>query len=123
MTDSKALVETWIQYQNLPKNLKEGDALFWAWEQLTDMCEKDPESAWNVIQEIIITDQSDKILASVGAGPFEDLMAKHGAQFISRVELCARLDKAFRRMLGTVWKNQMADDVWDRIRKMAPPSW
>ncbi len=92
-------------------------------EQLTDMCEEDPESAWNVIHEIIISDQSDKILASVGAGPFEDLMAKHGAQFISRVELCARLDKAFRRMLGTVWKNQMADDVWDRIRKMAPPSW
>jgi hypothetical protein len=87
------------------------------------MCEEDPESAWSVIQEIIATDQSDKILSNVGAGPLEDLMGRHGAQFIDRVEQCARSDKAFRRMLGTVWKNQIADDVWARIQKIAPPSW
>ncbi len=66
MTDSKDLVEAWIQYQSLPENAKDRDALFWAWEQVTDMCEEDPESAWNVIQDIILSDQSDKILASVG---------------------------------------------------------
>jgi hypothetical protein len=30
-----------------------------------------PETAWNVIQEITALDHSDRILANVGAGPFE----------------------------------------------------
>ena len=33
------------------------------------MCQSAPESAWNVIQEIIALDQSDEILANVGVGP------------------------------------------------------
>ena len=123
MGDSKNLAETWIQLHHLPKDSKESDALFWAWEQLTDMCDSDPESAWNVIQEIIVSDQSDQILANVGAGPFEDLMGGHGAQFIDRVERCAKSHEAFRRMLGVVWQNQIPDDVWARIKKIAPPSW
>lgn len=123
MTDARGLVQTWIKHQHLPKDSKDGDALFWAWQQLTDMCEEDPETAWNVIQEILVTDQSNNILASVGAGPFEDLMARHGAQFIDRVERGARSEKAFRRMLGTVWKTQIAEDVWGRIQKIAPQSW
>ena len=123
MTDSKRLVQNWIQYHHLPKASKDGGALFWAWQQLTDMCQKDPESAWNVIREIIVTDQSDRNLANIGAGPFEDLMGSHGAQFIDRVERCVKSDRAFRRMLGIVWKNRIADDVWARIQKIAPPSW
>jgi len=88
-----------------------------------DLCIDEPEKAWNAIQEIIALDQSDNILAMVGAGPFEDLMVHHGTLLIDRVESCARVSPPFRRMLGVVWKNEIADHVWDRLRAIAPPSW
>jgi hypothetical protein len=117
MMHDENLAEAWIRLHHLPKESSEHDALFWSWESLTDMCGSAPEMAWNVIQE------SDQILASVGAGPFEDLMVGHGARFIDRVEKCARSHSAFRRMLGVVWKNAIPDDVWNRIKAIAPPSW
>jgi hypothetical protein len=46
-----------------------------------------------------------------------------GARFIDQVESCARSDAAFKRMLGVVWKNAIADDVWNRVKAIAPPSW
>jgi hypothetical protein len=123
MVDSNNLAETWIRLHLLPKESNERESLFWAWEQLTDMCDSSPESAWKVIQEIIALDQCDQILANVGAGPFEDLLANHGEQFIERVESCARTHPAFRRMLGVVWQNKIPDDVWTRVKALAPPSW
>ena len=123
MMHPENLAEVWIRLHHLPKESSEHDALFWSWESLTDMCDSAPETAWNVIQEIIALDDSDQILANVGAGPFEDLMVGHGARFIDRVEECARSHPAFRRMLGIVWKNAIPDDVWNRIKAIAPPSW
>lgn len=126
MMDADNLADAWIRLHHLPKESRESsehDALFWSWEKLTEMCDSAPERAWSVIQEIIALDHGDEILASVGAGPFEDLMGRHGAQFIDRVEKCARAHAAFQRMLGIVWKNAIPDDVWRRIQAVAPPSW
>jgi hypothetical protein len=90
---------------------------------MDDLCDSEPATAWNVIQEIIALNPTDKILAMVGAGPFEDLMVRHGATFIAKVESCARVNSDFRRMLGIVWKNQISDDVWVRLKAVAAPSW
>jgi len=30
---------------------------------------------------------------------------------------------SFRRILGVVWQNQIPDDVWNRLKAIAPPSW
>lgn len=117
------LADAWIRFKNLPKESDARVQLEWAWEQLDDLCGTQPDSAWHVIQEIIARDQSDKILADVGAGPFEDLLVHHGARFIDKVESCARSNPAFRRMLGVVWKNAIPDDVWNRLKAIAPPSW
>jgi hypothetical protein len=59
---------------------------------------------------IISLDQSDTILANLGAGPYEDLMGNHGAQFIARIERCANQVPAFHRMPGIVRKNPVSDD-------------
>jgi hypothetical protein len=68
MMHAEDLAEVWIRLHHLPKESSEHDALFWSWEKLTKMCNSAPESAWNVIQEIIALDHSDQILANVGAG-------------------------------------------------------
>jgi hypothetical protein len=126
MNHADNLAEAWIRLHHIPKESRQSsqyDELFWSWEKLTEMCDSAPETAWDVIQEILGRDHSDQILASIGAGPFEDLMSSHGAQFIDRVEKCARTHPAFKRMLGVVWKNSISDDVWIRIQAIAPPSW
>ncbi len=117
------LADAWIRFHHLPEESEARGELEWAWERLDDLCNTEPDSAWHVIQEIIGRDQSDKILANVGAGPFEGLLVHHGPRFIDQVESCARSNPAFRRMLGVVWKNAIPDDVWNRVKAIAPPSW
>jgi hypothetical protein len=122
MNDENSLAAAWIRFQSLSKGSVEYDQLFWVVERFID-ASSEPATAWNVIQKIISLNQNDAILAMVGAGPFEDLMVHHGALLIDKVESCARASPAFRRMLGVVWKNAISDEVWDRIRAIAPPSW
>jgi hypothetical protein len=47
----------------------------------------------------------------------------HGNDWTNLVESCARANAAFKRMLGVVWKNAIADDVGNRVKAIAPPSW
>src|SRR5882724_11968931 len=65
-----------VRFQNLSKGSVEYDRPFWVVEQLDDLASTEPAAAWNIIQEIIALNQSDEILAMVGAGPFEDLMVE-----------------------------------------------
>jgi hypothetical protein len=123
MSDDNNLAAVWVRFQRLPKGSNEYDDLFWAFERMDDLCDSEPATAWNIIQEIIALNSTDNILAMVGAGPFEDLMVRHGAMFIDKVESCARVNPDFRRMLGIVWKNQISDDVWVRLKGVAAPSW
>jgi hypothetical protein len=75
-----------------------------------------PEDAWKVITAIRKVDSSDVILANLAAGPLEDLLAKHGEQFIDQVERLARRDEEFRYILTGVWgQNRMRKEVWDRL--------
>jgi len=52
----------------------------------------------------------------LSAGPIEDLLAIHGESFIERVEVEARKDPAFAKVLGGVWKNRMNDTIWARLQ-------
>src|ERR1700722_20225605 len=123
-SDNPTLVTAWIRYQRIFRSkTDEVDEFEWAMLEPADMCRDAPESAWSVVLEIISTDDSDQILADVGSGPMEDLLAYHGALAIDRVESCARSNPSFKWMLGIVWKNAIADDVWSRVKAIAPPSW
>jgi hypothetical protein len=66
------LAAVWIRFQSLPKKSPEYGHLFWVCERLDDLCRSEPAAAWNVIQEIVALNQSEVILAMLGAGPFED---------------------------------------------------
>jgi hypothetical protein len=123
VTDKRDLGASWVRFQSVPKESAEYRELEWVVEQMWDLCRAEPEKAWNAIQEIVALDQSDNILAMVGAGPFEDLMVHHGALLIDRVEACARVSPPFRRTLGVVWRNAISEHVWDRLKAIAPPSW
>ncbi len=56
---------------------------------------------------------------SLAAGPLEDLLVRHGADFIDKVELEAQRSIFFRSLLGGVWKNAIQVDVWKRVQAAA----
>jgi hypothetical protein len=45
----------------------------------------------------------------------EDLLARHGAVFIERIESKAAQNPLFRHLLAGVWRNEIAQDIWDRV--------
>jgi hypothetical protein len=119
---SDQIAETWITLYYLPEESEEREKNFWAYERLDDLCRDDPEAAWSVIEKILRRDSSDLILSNLGAGPLEDLLVAHGARFIDRIEERAAKDEKFRKLLGMVWRNEIPEDVWQRIKAVAAPS-
>lgn len=116
------LVKAWIALQYAEPKSQAHDDNFWAFTELSDLCETSPDRCWTVIQEIRRVDGSDKILANLAAGPLEDLLVQHGHRFIDAAETLAREDAQFRKLLGALWQNDVADDVWARIKRVAGPS-
>jgi predicted proteasome-type protease len=69
-----------------------------------------------LIMDIVLARHpSDKVIAGLAAGPFEDLLVYHGDAFIERVEERAREDDAFNDLLGRVWRNSMKLRIWRRV--------
>ena len=79
--------------------------------------EEHPEHAWETILKVIAEPRAQAWLAHLAAGPMENLLNQHGAEFIERVESEARGNPAFARMLAGVNKFMMPDDIWQRVQK------
>lgn len=115
--------EGWIKTHRALEGSNEYKDNFWAYSDLCDFCEKDPELCFEMIEQIRSIDHSDIILSNLAAGPLEDLLVNHGELFIDRIEKIAVSDSQMRKLLGAVWKNSMSDSVWERIKAIADDSW
>jgi hypothetical protein len=120
--DKQVLVAAWIALHHAKAKSPEYDKNFWAFTALSDLCETNPDSCWELIEEIRSSDGSDVILANLAAGPLEDLLVYHGGRFIERIEELARNDGQYRKLLGAMWQNEIPDDVWERVKRVAGPS-
>jgi uncharacterized protein DUF6869 len=117
-----ALATDWVHYHRLPRKEQGNSPYFRAFERLHELVRDEPELAWPVIREIRQIDASGAILANLAAGPVEELLVHHGSEFIERIEALGKDDPVFRKMLGAVWKNRIADDVWGRLKAVAGPT-
>jgi hypothetical protein len=115
--EADALVAAWIAHHRSQRDE------FWAFELLTNLTSRDPEAAWHIILEILRRDQSDRVCENLAAGPLEDLLVKHGPEFIAKVEARAAEDVAFRQLLGGVWRNVMQEEVWRRLEAVRGERW
>jgi hypothetical protein len=88
----------------------------WACMEPVDDAREDPERAWQFILLAIETPVCAPHLGILAAGPLEDLLSHHGAEFIDRIEEEARANPHFAHVLGGVWQFQMTEDVWSRVQ-------
>ncbi len=75
----------------------------------------DPDQCWRFLEIARRSNLSGAQLAFLSAGPFEDMMKRHGDEFIVRVEVEAHSDPNMRTLVATVWRAGMRDALWDRI--------
>jgi hypothetical protein len=88
----------------------------WAEEELRRLVSKEPDTALEIVREVISEAPNDAVLAFVAAGPLEDLLTYHGELVIERVERFAAIDDWFRRALSGVWgEHRMSPGVQARV--------
>lgn len=117
--DREKLSRAWIRFHHADNQAPEHDENFWAFTTLSDLCETDPESSWDVINHIRTMDGSHIVLANLAAGPLEELLVKHGPYLIDRVEALASEDPQFKKLLGGIWKNEIDHAVWSRLQRVS----
>jgi hypothetical protein len=121
--DLKKLAESWIKMHHTVEGSPEYTDNFWAYRQLCDLCEDEPELCFEAIEQIRSIDKSDAILSNLAAGPLEDLLSHNGELFIDRLEKLAEKDPQIRKLLGALWQNAIPDSIWKRIKIIADKSW
>lgn len=114
-TEVKSFVSAYGEFVRTPIDAPRSGALFWTFDLLADAAEKDPELCWRLIEAVVARDSDEQVLAALAAGPMEDLLARHGPAFIERVESRAAQNPLFRHLLAGVWRNEIAQDIWDRV--------
>lgn len=112
------IVDAWIALQYAERGSVSYDQNFWAHMSLDEVIDGNRERCWKIIGEIKSRDGSDFILSNLAAGPVEDLLSRYGEDVIERVENDAKRDGRLKFLLGLVWKNNIPDDVWERIQRI-----
>ncbi len=107
------VVADWLQQSQVT----DGDATMY------DVVHDEPEIAWPAILQILERELTEDQTAVLAAGALEDLLAVHGAQFIERVEYEALRNPRFNHLLGGVWRNEMSQEIWDRVQKARREMW
>jgi hypothetical protein len=117
----ETLASSWIRLQYTDRKSDRYMPLIQESMKLDELSCESPSASLEVIACILAQDSSDHILANLGAGPLEDLLARSGASIIDEIEEWATRDELFRRTLSMTWKQQIQEDVWARVQAAAAP--
>ena len=71
---------------------------------------------------IVLLLQEQRNAPFLAAGILEDFLVDHGEEYISVIEEIANREPKFHYLLAGVWKNKMADDVWQKIQAVRGPA-
>ena len=114
-TEVKSFVSAYGEFVRTPLEAPRSGALFWTFDLLVEAAESDPELCWRLIEAVVARDADEQVLAALAAGPMEDLLVHHGPAFIERIEAKAGQNPLFRHLLAGVWRNTIAQAIWDRV--------
>jgi hypothetical protein len=86
-------------------------------------CQEYPELVWQAIVEVVRRDLTEEAKGDLAAGPLEELLYLHGAEFIDRVEQAAQANEQFNHLLGGIWRAEMPLEIWERVEKVRKEVW
>ena len=119
------IVEAWITGHEVAIGTPSYESNWWAINLIIKWSLDDDAAGllWRFILATYKRDISDRVVAVLAAGPLEDLLARHGALYIDRVEQLARDDEKFNCLLGGVWRSGMQKEVWRRVKVVRKEVW
>jgi len=74
-----------------------------------------PDRALATIFAIMQLTDDPKTLGSLGAGPFENFLGKHGEAYLDVIHALALEHRRLREVLNDVWQGSMPKRVWHKI--------
>jgi len=111
------LMECWLSAHSPDPVIKVANE--WALMEPVDEARDNPERAWKCILFAARDPRfSDLHIGVMAAGVLEDLLSYDGAAFIDRAEEEVSKNRRFALMLGGVWRFQMSDYVWSRVKSV-----
>ncbi len=126
---AEQVASDWIAYARFNPNDAPEDVFARGWV-LYDLVEDDPALAWDAIKAVLSgyteddlfseeRSEAQRVVGNMAAGPLEDLLDKHGPDFIDTVETEARRDRRMEWALSIVWQSSMPNEIWTRIQRAA----
>lgn len=97
------LVEAyWRQYQlsqsQDPVDLAMADSLFHVWEEVEEAAQFGIPEVVDLLVALADAAPNDLALATLGAGPVEDLITSHGEEFVETIDEAARRSESFGKL-------------------------
>ncbi len=115
--DRTHLLDEYVAHAKAVRHGVNDDPHYWAVEAIDELIRRDPDEAWTLLLELIARAEDDRMLASIAAGPLENLIVRHGWHLIEKIEAEAETGRRFRRALSGVWgETQMSEDLAQRIK-------
>ncbi len=96
----------------------EAEELWWAYEKMEQLVEREPSDALDVILEVLKIADEESLKFDLAAGPLESLLVRHGKVVVDRVIGLAESDSTFHDLLQRIWGNSIDRDVWKRIQAL-----
>jgi len=90
----------------------------WCMRALSDLIDRDPETAWSIVVRLVLEAPDDSILVDVAGGPLEELLTRYGAKLVSRAEQLARVSREFQCALKNVWLPDNHSSVTRRLEAL-----
>lgn len=129
-TEITQLAATWVQHHSALAVKNHDAALsqpnvetFCAFEKLDDLCRNNANLCWECILAIHHYPHNDLVTSCLAAGPLEDFLANFGTEIIALVEAQAAIDPNFKFLLGGIWRNSIASDIWARLEACRGAPW
>ena len=113
------LLDAYLEYAAAREKGVSDEQYFWAVEAMWAVVERDADTAWLLLLEMLRRVDGDYMIAFIAAGPLEDFLIRHGARFLERIETEARTNPKFRRALVGVWgESRMSEELVRRLRAL-----
>ena len=127
--NASTLARDYIAFATMGLDAASDELTVRSWE-LDWAVDDEPAFAWAVIKLVVLAFPAEELLTNketlaksvvglLAAGPIEDLLSQHGADFIAEVEELARADRRMQWALGGVWQLTMTDEFYARVQRAA----